>query len=499
MAAVIEIDGVEIVPEKYSILVQETIEERSTAEFTVVDSLGTASYVRGTPLTIDDIDGNRIFSGFIDTPSKKAMAPAGGLYHGITCIDNHYLADKRIVARIWTSVTCGSIVQDLITDYLAAEGVGVGDIQAGPIVEQVTANYVNCTDVLEALAERAGFIWYIDVSKDLYFIDRATYAAPWVLTSPDIIKETAEEFGGNPEYRNRQWVRGGLVPTSSQTEEFSADGEQVSFALGFPLYSVPTITEDAGPALTMGIKGVDTGKDYYWNKGDNVVYADSVPGAGVIVKAVYVGMFPAISQAEDVGGIAARAAIEGGTGYVDASLYDSNIESKGASQELASSKLVEYSREATQFHFSTYRSGLGVGQLLDIIYAPFGYNHSEMLITSITVTFSGKLALYEVVAITGPVLGSWAKLFKNLITQATNVIGLGGDAQINILLQRQESLEVFESTVMYQDEFAVSGQVGRWIALPPAQGVGHHVEHERVTVSEDEFIITHTTSQYCWY
>ena len=75
------IGGVTLELVKGSPLVDQRIEERSTAEFTVIDSLGTASYQRGQPVALYDAADTLIFGGVIDTSDKVAMAPGGGLYH----------------------------------------------------------------------------------------------------------------------------------------------------------------------------------------------------------------------------------------------------------------------------------------------------------------------------------------------------------------------------------------------------------------------------------
>jgi len=497
MPAVVKIDSVEVVQEQGSIQIREALEERTAANFVVVDNTSAATYVRGTPVTIDDIQGNSIFAGFIATPSRRRVGFEDNMLHSISCMDNRYLADKRTIARIWTDVTAGSIVTDIITDYLAAEGITAGTITAGPIIKLFKANYANIAQALDALKEQTGMIWKISDTKVLDFIERSSNAAPWSLTAADIIPGTAELATGNSDYRNRQWVRGGLVPTSAQTEAFVADGEQVAFACGYPLYSVPVVTEDAGAPKTIGIKGLDIGKQYYWNKGDEVVTAAVAPAAAVIVRVVYVGLFRAISFATNNAEIIARAAIEGGTGFVDASLYDVNLETKDAEQEMATSKLIEYCRDAEQFYFSTNRYGLRAGQLLPVTYSPFGFVAHEMLIKSVTISFVLDQALYEVQAVTGPLLGSWTKLFESLFTQASGLVSIGEGDVVIILLYQEENLALTEETDLDTDDFT-GGIVGRWIALPPETSEGHHVQHELLSLIETPTDTETVTEDYDW-
>ena len=74
--------------------------------------------------------GQLAFSGYISTIKEvRTLAPVRSfIYHTITCIDHHYLADKRIVAATFTNETPGSCARQLAQTYLAAEGVTIAQI-----------------------------------------------------------------------------------------------------------------------------------------------------------------------------------------------------------------------------------------------------------------------------------------------------------------------------------------------------------------------------------
>jgi hypothetical protein len=48
-------------------------------------------------------------------------------------------------------------VNDIWTDYLAAEGVTIGEVQTGPIIKSAIFNYVHVSEAFEALKELSGF------------------------------------------------------------------------------------------------------------------------------------------------------------------------------------------------------------------------------------------------------------------------------------------------------------------------------------------------------
>ncbi len=497
MACTVYLDSVLVEISKGTTSILKQLGERSTASFTVVDNAGAGSYPRGTPVEIYDEALALIFSGFVDTPGKARMSPDGGLYHDISCMDNHYLADKRLVVKVYASQTLEYIVEDILTDYLAAEGITEGLIQTGPVIQSAVFNYVKASEGFDALAELSGMTWFIDDTKKLYFVDRATYTAPWHLdgTTHRAIKGSTYLSEGNSMYRNRQYVRGGKGLTSIQTEHFTGDGIIKSFALGYPLALEPDIWEDGNP-MSVGIKGVETGKDYYWNKGDNTVYADTEPGVGVDVEIQYYGQYPLIALADNPGAQLARAAIEGGTGIVEEIATEAQHDSATAMQESASAKLIQYCREAEKYTYRTYESGLLPGQLQDITDSAFGFTSHPMLIQSVTVSTAEGYVTYEVTCITGPDAGSWTRFFSNILKRQDNQIAIG-DSLLLVLLQQVETLPLSETTGLHYDSFWF-GIVNRWIALPPAQGVGHNVEHELLTLAEVPTVTDHDTEDYHW-
>jgi len=499
-ACTAEIDSVEVVAEQGSIQIDKRIEERSTANFTVLDLASSGAYVRGMPVQITDPDSTLIFAGFIDNPGRQRMSPSVGLVWDMTCMDNHYLADKRLVVKSYTDKTLAYIVNDIWTDYLDAEGITIGEFQTGPTIESAIFNYVKVSDAFDSLKEISGLTWYIDENKALYFIDRATNAASW-----DLDNSTYKPIGkpylstGNPLYRTRQYMRGGKGLTSEQTEVFIGDGTLQSFALGYPCALVPTsITDSVLGAGTIGIKGIDTGKDYYWSKGDSVIYCEIAPVAARTLTVVYYGQYPLIVLATNYEAQATRQGIEGGTGIVEEIVTETQHESADAMRESARTKLLLYCQEAERFVYQTQDSGLSPGQLQKITYSPFGFSAHEMLIESISITADGDELIYTVTCITGPVMGSWAKFFSNILTRQDKTIKIG-DGLLLILLQQSETLELTEVTAIDEDEFAVSGQVNRWLnAAPIDAGSIYNIEHERLEMTEVTSEATHLTEDYNW-
>lgn len=429
------IDGVTVQLKRNTLRVNNVVEARSTASFTVEDVDASDEYVRGEPVIILD-GGNTLFKGVVYSSTESRKSPAGGLVHRVKCMDWHYLADKRLVAESYTGQTAGAIVTDIRTNYLAAEGVTVGNIDAGPTIAEAVFNYAPASVVLDALALRAGFTWYINAEKALYFQLRTTTAAPFAVTS-DMLKGTSSLTHGNPKYRNRQWIRGGKAVTVEQTETFTTqDATILSFPVGFPLAQAPVSIKEDAAAKTVGIKGIDSSKDYYWSKGDPVLVAAVAPGAGVVVEIKYFGEFRIIALAEDTDAIAAQLAIEGsGTGYVDQVDDDPSLIDSDDAIDEAEALLDKYAIAGKQVPFRITTYGLEPGQLLTYTESLYGMSGAELLITNVDISETDIGLVYGIVAVQGPVLGGWDKFFGDLARAKEDVrVTAGVSDQVLIIL-----------------------------------------------------------------
>lgn len=450
LPSMVSIDDVAYTILKDSLSVETRIEERSTASFIVIDKLGAYTFEEGYPVAFYDPTGVKVFGGVVDSVEVYRLSPSGGCFHAISCADEHYRADKRRAAESYVSKTAGYIVQDLWAKYLQAEGVTVGEIQTGPTVAEMVINYARVSEALDALAEKAGFIWQIDQNKELHFIDRSTNAAPWNFTALKSIS-TPTLKTGNPQYRNRQYVVGTAI-TDTQTNTFIGDGDIVkTFTVGYPIAEVPTITIDA-VAASVGIKGLDTPgtKDFYWSKGDAIVTSDIAPGAGAVVVISYKGQYPVMVLSTDNAAIINKQTVErSGTGYVDDICDDPGTTSVDAAWELAAAKLQKYCRDSRRFSYRTNDNGLFPGQLQHVTYSLLGLDQ-DMLIEAVSMSEDGVgYIAYDVTCIEGPEMGSWSQLFKRLADQAKMImdrINVGLGDTVIIMSSVQEDFGWAEAT-----------------------------------------------------
>ena len=380
------------------------------------------------------------FTGYITNPAEQKPGFQSLLSTTLTSTDQHYLADKRIVAALYRNKTCGFIVNDLLTNILSQEGVIVGQIATGPVVPIANFGYVSVASALDALVSAASasgvsYYWMIDQNKALWFVPYSAVAGPAIdgtqIDDGRLSGVVPTVTRANPKYRNTQYAAGGVAQTGTNDETQAGDGQKRAFAFSYPLNAAPSIFTLNGSAVTLGIKG-QTGYQYYYAVGDPVIAQDSSQTVLVStdrLRMVYVGQIPTVFTAKNAAQITAQAAIDGTSGIVEAVLTDNTIASSADGLAKCNQQLTQYAMQGLQFNFATRQAGLAQGQQISVTYAPLGFSAAQMLIEEIDLTDQpdGFNLWYLVNAIQGPYDTSWVNFFSNLLQPATiaNSINLG--------------------------------------------------------------------------
>ena len=103
--------------------IRDTVNQRSTASFTLVDPDCNYHPEAGQPIEIYDGDNDLVFSGLIDQPEEVSPMGADVLYIDIEAVDNQAICDRRRVIESYDNTQAGDIVQDIITKVLSDEGI----------------------------------------------------------------------------------------------------------------------------------------------------------------------------------------------------------------------------------------------------------------------------------------------------------------------------------------------------------------------------------------
>lgn len=361
-----------------------------------------------------------LFAGTFDTVKEKRVDGLQSTYidYAISCADQHYILDKRKVAKAYIGQTISFIVNDILTEYLADEGVTLGYLAptaADIVIAEAVFNYVPVSDVFKRIADKIGAVWYLDFDKKLYIKERWEEVAPWSITTTSKFRDFEVE-NHREQYRNTQYIIKGQAETDTQTEQQIADGEKIAFLLGYDISRVPAVYENNVEKL-VGIKDVDTGKDYYWNEGKNVVTAAVKPAAGVVVKVVYIGRFSTVIKTSNASEIAARAFIEDNSGIYEAVENKAGLFTLDALGEISLELLRQFGIMGRKVTFSTLETGLSAGQILNVGLPEHNLNDIDLLITSVKFAEEYKPDHYRyfVTAVTGEAVGGWVEFFKKII------------------------------------------------------------------------------------
>lgn len=185
------------------------------------------------------------------------------------------LSGKQVYTRI-TLTSTDPTVTPQVTDFTTL--VTNPNIQMGALIP--TANYVNTyrSDNIADLTKQSDYISNVKPDSSFIFQQRQTTPAPWVLVSSvapinnDILSGMYVEDGADL-YRNRQIITG-VKDQLNFNDTKIGDGTSTSWTLKYNVVSISSMTLN-GQSVTFGVKGVDSGKNFYYEVGSNSIAADT--------------------------------------------------------------------------------------------------------------------------------------------------------------------------------------------------------------------------------
>jgi hypothetical protein len=463
-----------------SLRISDDISSRNTCGFTLivpVPAPPAINYYRpdiGAVVTVTD-GATTYFAGTIDSMTERRLfEPSGKVVYTVNCVDYNQILDRRLVARVYDNKTLGYIVNDIVTNDLSGEGITTTGVQTGPTIVRAVFAYQTVADAFNDLSTLTGYSWSVGYDKDLAFFERSTNAAPFfygdTLKLRNVVVSTSRD-----QYRNRQYVRAGKDLTASRVESFKGDGAHKSFLMAYPFGEAPTITVNA-VSKTVGIKNVDTGKDWYWAKDDNVLTQDD--GAATLtssdtLQVTYRGLYPILALSEDTDEIAIRQSVEGGSGKYDAIEDDQTIDKGALAQYRAIGLLRKYGKIAQTVEFETDTriqaglSGLRSGQLMNGGLWLQGFDViGDMLVESIQITdVDGRYLIYQVRLLRGEALGGWASYFATLVKSGRKLTLRDNEVLLEVQtfsddLRAAEILSVFSATALVGTAIVGTSEAG---------------------------------------
>ena len=277
----------------------------------------------GHRVKIYDFDGVTVlFHGSIEKVGDMLLNSDGSklLFVDVEAVGWEQIADRFLVVKTYDTQDLDVIVADLVTSYLVGEGVTATGLPAGvAVADKLVFSYLRVSDCFDELSKRTGYWWRIDDAKNVVFYSPATAsAAPLAIDANGLNYRSLKASRDRSQYRNRQYLANVVTTITPPAETFSGDLTNQAFSLKYALNLVPAITVNA-VAATVGIRDVDTGKDFYWSKHSAEIVPETgaarVAGDSVVV--TYTGEFEQVVIRENAAEIADRTSIEGGTGVYE--------------------------------------------------------------------------------------------------------------------------------------------------------------------------------------
>jgi hypothetical protein len=282
------------------------------------------------------------------------------------------------------------------------------------------------TEVTSLASTSGDFFTRVADDGSVTFTERFATPAPFCLYSTDLLYKPM--LGGATNgvqatnsadlYRNQVIVTNTTSLVVITNEEKIADGTATSWNLAYPLYTAPKIIV-AGVTKTVGVKGVDTGKDLYWQFGNNTITQDSGASkisSGYILSFSYTGQYADQVIVNNYAEQAARAAVEKNTGIVVAIVDGQGMLSSNAINYAQGLLSQNGSNNTVEVIATTSRLGaelLDVGQVVPVFFPELNLNNVQLLIMKLTRTgyqLSDGSVRYEytIDASDGPNLNRWA-------------------------------------------------------------------------------------------
>lgn len=342
-------------------------------------------------------------------------------------------SDPQYMPQLFTLVAC-----------VRGPSIASGSVisQLHPITLPFAALYSTEMDTLIRIS--GDYYWYIDKWKQLRFAQRQARQGAFPLQS---IQDSAGNYSGyylyNPlltstvsadPLRNQQIIIDVTNLVSPPAQLFVSDGTTISWALGYPVYSAPTITINGAPS-TVGVQGIDNGKQFYWQPNSaSINYDSTLPKlpVGTIISVTYVGQSTVNTVINNSASQIAQAALEGGNSGIIVEIEDANTlnTTTAATFGMTSSQATAYANGllsrfgfvspveiigTTLYAGQSPAIGLVPGTVISAFIPELSQWNAQLPIVKVTTTAyqsaNGVLYLYQIDATNGANLSQWQRVW----------------------------------------------------------------------------------------
>ncbi len=342
------------------------------------------------------------------------------------------LSGQALSSKVTMTTTDPSVMPQLFVLVMCVRGASIATgatiSQLHPATSPFSVYYSKEMDVAVQLS--GDYYWYVNKWRQLIFGPRLARPGAFPIQSVDDPAKSSGSLLYRPQvsvlssadlFRNQQIVTGAKSLVNPPPEIKVADGSTTSWTMGYPLYSAPVVLIN-GQSATVGVQGIDNGRQVYWQPGSaSISYDSTLPKlpSGTILSFAYVGQSAANVILNNTGSQTAQAALELNSGIV--AEIESALSATASGMSVAQATtfgnglLARYgSNDTIEMVGTTLYGGLAPGTTIPIFLPEMRrtWNAQLPIVRVTTTAFQGQngiIYLYSIDATNGPNLSNWSR------------------------------------------------------------------------------------------
>lgn len=403
---------------------------------------------RGQPVYMRSTDANNPveFGGSINTLDILNQPGLTDIFAWqCGCIDWKSISFRRIVPpfnpKTYANMPGDEVFGRLVCEDLIDEGISVDATPADNITLGAPIGaYLNT--LLDQVVQKLStptqpWYWDVDPWRKHVLHPRTATLAPWDvndgydLFAGDQPVQVVNSTTGD-QLANFVYGIGQNVLFNSLAVTILGDGSSATFNVPQPFAAQPTILLNGVTSQTVGIQGVDTGKQWYWNQGSPTLTQDSggTPLAvGSFLVVTYQFTNPGVAQSPNSASLSERASIEATSGQYD---YSFSVAQPILPADLLAACAAyqqQYGGQPQAVRLATLKPGLDVGQLQTINYGPAGVS-GQFLIATVDLTIQDQVLRWDYSAFRGANVGLGITGLVQFINRGGNTLSLLNQVQV---------------------------------------------------------------------
>lgn len=415
----------------------------------------------GVPQWFYNLTSNTVTQAYQpDGTLSETLIPFGGVFDMVS-VSYTYQAQLA-----YEDIAIDTLVETLI-GLIANEGITTSITLASdaPTITKIQYSNRDTIDsalqsIIQQVNDGTNNYWYrVSPRKVLIWdIIGITIAAPFNISSSDGSDGNVEISIDNT-VTLEKYVNSALVEVaaaqgaSSLTQNITGGSPQRrAWTVSNPIATTPTIiryTWNGSNAYvpfnqTVGLLNdpvTGNGMEWYWSPGSSTITQDPVigfalgftTGGASLPEYLAVTYFPQVSLIQnyiDPTAVAARIAIEGGSGEYDAYLTPSSLLAidGSANANYAQAIVAAYNSISQEVKIKTSKGGLAPAQYLTLTIPELGVS-GTYVVDQVTITDTETILQWEAQLVVGAVIGDWKTAWRSLSGGEGGLSGVGSQSQ----------------------------------------------------------------------